>query len=150
MPILHLLYPFICQQTFRLLSCLDYCKQCYYEHWVACILSIHVFLWIYAQEQVFWITWKLQFEFLNETPYSSQSVQFRSITQSCLTFCDPMNHSTPGLPVHCKLPEFTQTMSIESVMPSSHLILCRPLLLHTVFINFPSAMYEDSLFFIPS
>ena len=39
-----------------------------------------------------------------------------------------MNGSTPGLPVHHQLPEFTQ-MSIESVMPSSHLILCRPLLL---------------------
>ena len=40
-----------------------------------------------------------------------------------------MNRSTPGLPVHHHLPELTQTQSIESVMPSSHLILCRPLLL---------------------
>ena len=40
-----------------------------------------------------------------------------------------MNCSTPGLPVHHHLPEFTQLMTIESVMPSSHLILCRPLLL---------------------
>ena len=39
-----------------------------------------------------------------------------------------MNRSTPGLPVHHQLPEFTQT-HIHSVMPSSHLILCRPLLL---------------------
>ena len=39
-----------------------------------------------------------------------------------------MNRSTPGLPVHHQLPEFTQTASIESVMPPSHLILCRPLL----------------------
>ena len=39
-----------------------------------------------------------------------------------------MNRSTPGLPVHHQLPEFTQT-SIKSVMPSSHLILCGPLLL---------------------
>ena len=36
-------------------------------------------------------------------------IQFRSVTQSCPTLCDPMNHSTPGLPVHHKLPEFTQT-----------------------------------------
>ena len=35
--------------------------------------------------------------------------QFSSVTQSCLTLCDPMNHSTPGLPVHHQLPEFTQT-----------------------------------------
>ena len=40
-----------------------------------------------------------------------------------------MNHSTPGLPVHHQLPETTQTMSSVSVMPSNHLILCRPLLL---------------------
>ena len=36
-------------------------------------------------------------------------VQFSSITQSCLTLCDPMNRSTPGLPVHHQLLEFTQT-----------------------------------------
>ena len=37
------------------------------------------------------------------------SVQFHSIIQSCLTLCDPMNHSTPGLPIHHQLPESTQT-----------------------------------------
>ena len=37
------------------------------------------------------------------------SVQFSSVAQSCLTLCDPMNRSTPGLPVHNQLPEFTQT-----------------------------------------
>ena len=37
------------------------------------------------------------------------SVQFSSVAQSCLTLCDPMNRSTPGLPVHHQLPEFTQT-----------------------------------------
>ena len=36
------------------------------------------------------------------------SVQFSSVIQSCLTLCDPMNRSTPGLPVHHQLPEFTQ------------------------------------------
>ena len=35
--------------------------------------------------------------------------QFSSVTQSCQTLCDPMDHSTPGLPVHHQLPEFTQT-----------------------------------------
>ena len=59
---------------------------------------------------------------------SISSVQFSSVTQSCPTLCDPMNRSTPSLPVHHQLPEFRFT-SIESVMPSSHLILCRPLLL---------------------
>ena len=36
-------------------------------------------------------------------------IQFSSIAQSCLTLCDPMNASTPGLPVHHQLLEFTQT-----------------------------------------
>jgi len=38
-----------------------------------------------------------------------RSDQIRSIAQSCPTLCDPMNHSTPGLPVHHQLPEFTET-----------------------------------------
>ena len=39
----------------------------------------------------------------------NSSVQFNSVAQSCPTLCDPVNHSTPGLPVHHQLPEFTQT-----------------------------------------
>ena len=57
------------------------------------------------------------------------SVQLSSVTQSCTTFHDPMNRSTSGLPVHHQLPELAQTQSTELVMPSNHLILCRPLLL---------------------
>ena len=41
--------------------------------------------------------------------FSVLSVQFSSVTQLCPILCDPMNCSTPGLPVHHKLPEFTQT-----------------------------------------
>ena len=41
--------------------------------------------------------------------FSFSSVQFSSVAQSCPTFCDPMNRSTPGLPVHHQPPEFTQT-----------------------------------------
>ena len=54
---------------------------------------------------------------------------FSSVAQSRPTLCHPMNHSTPGLPVHHQLPEMVKLMTIESMMPSSHLILCRPLLL---------------------
>jgi len=39
----------------------------------------------------------------------SEKFQFSSVTQSCLTLCDPMDCSTPGLPVYHQLPEFTQT-----------------------------------------
>ena len=41
--------------------------------------------------------------------HEGPSSQFSSAAQSCPTLCDPMNHSTPGLPVHHQLPEFTQT-----------------------------------------
>ena len=41
--------------------------------------------------------------------WSSGSVQFSSVAQSCLTLCNPMDCSTPGLPVHHQLPELTQT-----------------------------------------
>ena len=44
---------------------------------------------------------------INNLRYADESES--EVTQSCLTFCDPMNHSTPGLPVHHQLPEFTQT-----------------------------------------
>ena len=40
---------------------------------------------------------------------TSSPIQFSSVTQSCPTLCDPMNCSTPGLPVHHQLPDFTQT-----------------------------------------
>ena len=55
------------------------------------------------------------------------SVQFSSVAQSSPTLCDPMNRSTPGLPVHHQ--SSLRLMSIKSVMPSSHHILWRPLLL---------------------
>ena len=58
------------------------------------------------------------------------SVQFSSVQLlSRVQLCNPMNHSTPSLPVHHQLPELLRLMTIELVMPSNHLILCRPLLL---------------------
>ena len=48
---------------------------------------------------------------------------------SCHHSCDPMNHSTPGLPVHHNSPSPPKPMSIELVITSNHLILCLPLLL---------------------
>ena len=48
-----------------------------------------------------------------------------SVTKSCLTLCNPMNCSMPGFPVRHQL---LKLMSIKLVVPSNHLILCRPLL----------------------
>ena len=56
------------------------------------------------------------------------SVLLTSVAQSCPTLCDPMDCSTPGLPVHHQLLEL-KLMSTELVMPSNHLILCHLLLL---------------------
>ena len=60
-------------------------------------------IYLYAQCR----NWKI-----NQKPQRNiqfSSVKSSSVTQSCPTLCDPMNHSTPGLPVHHHLPEFTQT-----------------------------------------
>ena len=63
------------------------------------------------------------------TDSSMVSVQFHSVTQSCPTLCDPMNRSTQAsLSITISRSSLRLT-SIESMMPSSHLILCRPLLL---------------------
>ena len=56
-------------------------------------------------------------------------IQFSSVSQSCPTVCDPMNRSTPDLLVHPNSRNSPRLTSIESVMPSSHQILCHPLLL---------------------
>ena len=70
--------------------------------------------------------------YLREVIHCSQghvakSVLFSSLAQLCLTLCDLMDCSMPGFPVHRQLPELTQTQSIESAMPSNHLILSCPL-----------------------
>ena len=57
------------------------------------------------------------------------SVQFSSVIQTCPTLCNAMNHSTPGLLSMTNSQSPPKLMSIEAVMPSNHLILCRPLLL---------------------
>ena len=57
------------------------------------------------------------------------SVQFSSVAQSCPTLCDPMNRSTPDLPVHHQLPEFTQTHAhrvSDAIQPSHPLLSPSP------------------------
>ena len=54
--------------------------------------------------------WSFSFSISPSNEYSGLiSFQFSSVAQSCPTLCDPRNRSTPGLPVHHHLPEFTQT-----------------------------------------
>ena len=64
---------------------------------------------------------------------SSFLVQFSSVSQACPTLCNPMDCSTPGFPVHHQLPGLLKLMSIKSLMPFRHLIVCQPLLLPSIF-----------------
>ena len=68
-----------------------------------------------------------------ETGYNSFNLSILicccSVTQLCLTLHNPMYCSMPGFPVLYYLPEFAQLMSVESMMPSNHHILCHPLFL---------------------
>ena len=75
--------------------------------------------------------WKFTFHVLLKPGLENfkHHFQFSSVAQSCPTLCDPMNCSIPGLPVHHQPWSSLKLKSIESVVPSSHLILCHPLFL---------------------
>ena len=67
---------------------------------------------------------------VGKTTRPFRSDQIRSVAQSCPTLCDPMNRSTPGLPVHHQLPEFTQThvhRVSDAIQPSNPLSFPSPL-----------------------
>ena len=73
---------------------------------------------LYHFKMNLWIIWN-----------KATSVQFSSVPQSCLTLCNPIDRSTPGLLSVTNSQSLLKFLSIESVMPSKHLILCHPLLL---------------------
>ena len=61
--------------------------------------------------------------------FNAIPMKFSSVSQSCLTLCNPMNRSTPGLPVHHQLPEFTQThvhLVGDAIQPSHPLSSTSP------------------------
>ena len=75
------------------------------------------------------IIWEQLFSAFNDCMFSfieliltELSVHFRSVAQSCPTLCDPMNCSTPGLPVHHRLPELAQTHvhGVSDALQPSH------------------------------
>ena len=70
---------------------------------------------------------EIHYSFMIKTHQSGY--QFSSATQSCLTLCNPMDCSKPGLPGHHNSWGLLKLMSVELVMPSNHLILCHLLLL---------------------
>ena len=74
------------------------------------------------------LTKLLKVSFLYPEKKTRSAVLFSSVAQSCLTLCEPMDCSKPGLSI-TNSGSLLKLMSIASVMPSNHLILCRPLLL---------------------
>ena len=69
-----------------------------------------------------------------------------SVSPSFLTLCDLMDCSTPGFPALHHVPKLAQTYIIESVVPSNHLILCRPpLLLPSIFSSIRVFSNESAL-----
>ena len=76
------------------------------------------------------ISFKNAHIFINKGQHNKTVYLFSSVTQSCTTFCDPVDCSTPGFPFHHRNSRsLLKLMSIESVIQSNHLILCHPLLL---------------------
>ena len=71
--------------------------------WLMSFINSGKFLAIYMFTYLIW-------EILSNRSITPSSVQYSSVAQSCLTLCDPMDSSIPGLPVHHQLPEFTQTL----------------------------------------
>ena len=104
-----------------------------WENW-----SPLVHLWYVPECEMMQSLWKIArwlFRKLNKLNTCSSdpmpsSFQFSSVTQLCLTLCDPMNHSTPGLPGHHQFPEFTQThvhRVSDAIQPSHPLSSPSPL-----------------------
>ena len=92
-------------------------KQVIFQTHFKCTLNFIYFL----------IGGKLLYNFVLVSAISS--VQFSSVAQSCPTLCDCMNHSTPGLPVHHQLPDFTQThvhQVSDAIQPSHPLLSPSP------------------------
>ena len=124
------------------MRCPDYIKQVIWTwDFLQGNLSASVIVWKITWVYLFF--WQMGFQLscksqrywydpqLKPHPYKAiSSVQFSSVTQSSPTLWDPMNRSTPGLPVHHQLPEFTQTQC-----PSSR--WCHPAISSSV-VPFPS------------
>ena len=66
---------------------------------------------------------------LRSPDFTEKLIQFRSVSQSCLTLCDPMDSACQASLSFTMFQTFLKFMSIESVMPSNHLMLCHSLLL---------------------
>ena len=114
--------------SFTLLACEISAIVLYFEHSLRFLFfgigrKTDVFQ-SYGHCWVFQICWHIEC-----STFTASCFQFSSVTQSCPTLCDPMNHSTPGFPVHHKLSEFTQTHAHrvgDAIQPSHPLLSPSP------------------------
>ena len=73
-------------------------------------ISPSIFHEVMGPDAMILVFWMLSFKpIFSLSSFTSIKVQFSSVAQSCLTLCDPMNHNTPGFPVHHQLTETTET-----------------------------------------
>ena len=96
--------------------------------WRGCVEK-GTFLYCWLECKLVQPLWRTVWRFLKKLKIELPSVQFSSVSQSCPTLCNPMNHSTPGLPVHHQLPEFTQThvhRVCDAIQPSHPLLSPSP------------------------
>ena len=94
--------------------CLLFCFVCFNFFFIRCYVSVK--------------SYSICF-YLAYFTYHLSSAQFSSVTQSCPAVCDPMNRSTPDLPVYHQLPEFTQTHNhqvSDAIQPSHPLLSPSP------------------------
>ena len=112
--------------------------KCLCYVWEVCGVHAHTrSIYICIDRQTNWVTYYKALaqplrRLRNSKIHSWQAVQsqFSSVAQSCPTLCDPMNRSTPGLPVHHQRPEFTQThihWVSDAIQPSHPLSSPSPL-----------------------
>ena len=100
------------------------------KEWIEKLWGIYRQMYMYISHtnaQGVWLSHqKMEILLLATIWMSLKGTQFSLVTQSCLTLCDPMNGSTPGLPVHHQLPEFTQTHAhwvSDAIQPSHPLVV---------------------------
>ena len=107
-PFTYMSHVHVCIHLYRHIYIYELCLQCVSQQCMSvCTLCLHMCIYTHR--------------YLSIYMYICSSVQFISVTQSCPTLCDPMNCSTPGLPVHHQLPEFTQTHNhrvSDAIQPS--------------------------------
>ena len=84
-------------------------------------------------------------ENVNYCSHRGEQCQFSSVTQSCLTLCDPMECSTPGLPIHLQLLEFAQT-HVHWVGDANHPTISSSVVPFSLLQSFPSS-FPMSWFF---